>query len=545
MTAADRAAAAQPLWALVAAARPGALPAPGGDGGARRARRRSPTCSPPRPGSRAARRCSPSCCRRSAACTGSPPTGPDALADRRLGPVPALRAGRRSTLVQAPLGVVGDPRARRRGVGRPAARGRRRAARRQRGAARARRAARRGRHARRVRPRRAARGAARRSSSADELAGAAHVVDARPARRRKGTMLVLDGAPLDRAVTGALWAAFAGGGRRHAGVGRVIAVRPQAARARRRDRGRRAAAARRRPAPAGHRGRPARERGRPRPRRGARRRGGGGRRDRGCAAGRVDVAGVPGAFYAPGRAARGAAGRRAAARARPRPGARARRGGRRGRGDRARRRATSGTLSVWTGDRAHGERVARALGAEIAWINEHGVAVAGRAGPAGAATSPRASSRRSRRACARPAGCPTTRRCCAPRPRPRGCCTAASRSAGRRCAPARSRSRARRCGWRARRAVTLGWAGAVAGAGTGARRDRHRRRPRGGPPKPTSVLTATTTAAIPASSIRITPSSTSTGQDRGDERSDGGGLALEQELEVAHRALLGGGFLPT
>ena len=33
--------------------------------------------------------------------------GPGVLADRRLGPVPALRAGRRSTLVQAPLGVVG------------------------------------------------------------------------------------------------------------------------------------------------------------------------------------------------------------------------------------------------------------------------------------------------------------------------------------------------------------------------------------------------------------------------------------------------------
>ena len=33
--------------------------------------------------------------------------GPKALADRRLGKVPALRAGRRSTLVQAPLGTVG------------------------------------------------------------------------------------------------------------------------------------------------------------------------------------------------------------------------------------------------------------------------------------------------------------------------------------------------------------------------------------------------------------------------------------------------------
>jgi acyl-CoA reductase-like NAD-dependent aldehyde dehydrogenase len=37
-------------------------------------------------------------------------------------------------------------------------------------------------------------------------------------------------------------------------------------------------------------------------------------------------------------------------------------------------RAAGGTLSVWSGDPAHGERIARALGAEIAWINEHGVA---------------------------------------------------------------------------------------------------------------------------------------------------------------------------
>jgi hypothetical protein len=35
---------------------------------------------------------------------------------------------------------------------------------------------------------------------------------------------------------------------------------------------------------------------------------------------------------------------------------------------------SAGTLSVWTGDVTHGERVARALGAEIAWINEHGIA---------------------------------------------------------------------------------------------------------------------------------------------------------------------------
>ncbi|MEA2292397.1 MAG: hypothetical protein QOE86_36 [Solirubrobacteraceae bacterium] len=31
-------------------------------------------------------------------------------------------------------------------------------------------------------------------------------------------------------------------------------------------------------------------------------------------------------------------------------------------------------ISVWTDDRAHGERVARALGAELTWVNAHGVA---------------------------------------------------------------------------------------------------------------------------------------------------------------------------
>ena len=61
----------------------------------------------------------------------------------------------------------------------------------------------------------------------DDLARAGHVValDPPPA---KGTMLVLQGAPLDRAVTGAVWAAFAGGGRRHAALGRVITVRTHA-----------------------------------------------------------------------------------------------------------------------------------------------------------------------------------------------------------------------------------------------------------------------------------------------------------------------------
>jgi len=34
-----------------------------------------------------------------------------------------------------------------------------------------------------------------------------------------------------------------------------------------------------------------------------------------------------------------------------------------------------GAVSVWSGDRARGERVARSLGAELAWVNEHGHAV--------------------------------------------------------------------------------------------------------------------------------------------------------------------------
>src|SRR5215218_1492592 len=152
--------------------------------------------------------------------------GPDALADRRLGPVPALRAGRRSTLVQVPHGVVGvhvrdgSPWA---GpllevaaallagnavVLVPAA------------------------------PRAAGQmqSAFARAGVPDELLGIVAEADLAGAERvltldppaAKGTMLVLDGAPLDRAVTGAVWAAFAGAGRRHASLGRVVALRPQA-----------------------------------------------------------------------------------------------------------------------------------------------------------------------------------------------------------------------------------------------------------------------------------------------------------------------------
>ena len=297
--------------------------------------------------------------------------GPDALADRRLGPVPALRAGRRSTLVQAPYGVVGihvrDGSA---WAGpllevaaallagnavllAPAA------------------------------PDAAAamRGAFVRAGLPDELfavvepgalAAAAHVVTLDPAPA-KGTMLVLEGAPLDRAVTGALWAAFAGGGRRHAGVGRVIAVRSQAGAL---TSGVAAAARRLR---VGDPRRPDTEVG-PLTSAADRERvealvaeaeAAGATR---LCGGRVDVPGVPGAFYAPAVLRSVPPG--AALLHEPVPGpvlavveaaddadaiAIAIAGG------------TSGTLSVWTGDRAHGERIARGLGAGIAWINEHGV----------------------------------------------------------------------------------------------------------------------------------------------------------------------------
>jgi acyl-CoA reductase-like NAD-dependent aldehyde dehydrogenase len=296
--------------------------------------------------------------------------GPRALADRRLGPVPALRAGRRSTLVQSPLGVVGV-------------------------------------HVRDGSPwagpllevaagllagnavllvPAAPRAAARMQSAftraglpeelfalvaEDELAGAARVAALDPPAA-KGTMLVLEGAPLDRVVTGAVWAAFAGGGRRHAGLGRVIAVRSQALAI---AAGIEAAARRLR---VGDPSRPDTEVG-PLP--------GDAERERVEAlvaaaeaagatrmcGGPVDVPGAAGAFYAPV-VLRGVPPDAELLRA-PVPGpvlslleaasddeaiALA--------GD------AGGTLSVWTGDRARGERIARGLGAEIAWINEHGVA---------------------------------------------------------------------------------------------------------------------------------------------------------------------------
>jgi len=297
--------------------------------------------------------------------------GPAALADRRLGPVPALRAGRRSTLVQAPIGVVGvhvrD--------GSPWAGPLLEVA-----------AALLAGNAVLLLP--AAPLAAARMQSAfvraglpeelfqlateDDLARAGHVValDPPPA---KGTMLVLQGAPLDRAVTGAVWAAFAGGGRRHAALGRVITVRthaPALAAAIERAAGR---------LRVGDPARPDTEVG-PLPSVGT--------RDRVEAlvaqaeaagavrlcGGPVEVPGVAGAFYSP--AVLNGVPPGAGLLHEPVPGpvlALQEADGEEEAIELA-RDAADGTLSVWTADPAHGERIARALGAEIAWINEHGVA---------------------------------------------------------------------------------------------------------------------------------------------------------------------------
>ena len=77
-----------------------------------------------------------------------------------------------------------------------------------------------------------------------------------------------------------------------------------------------------------------------------------------------------GAFYAPAVLRGVAPGARILREHGARPGARGRRGGERAE---AIALAThSPAVSVWAGDRARGERVARALEADVAWVNEHG-----------------------------------------------------------------------------------------------------------------------------------------------------------------------------
>ncbi|MEO8687458.1 MAG: aldehyde dehydrogenase family protein [Solirubrobacteraceae bacterium] len=299
--------------------------------------------------------------------------GARALRDRRLGRIPALRAGRRSLLVSAPRGTVGIRGGRSSPWVEPVL---------ETGAAllagnavvlstpmgdRVRRAFERG-------------GVPLElialAAPEDDLAALAdHIVDTRPPRE-KGTMLVLDRAPLDRTATGALWAAFAGGGRHRAAVGRLVVVpsvaEPLIAAVV-------AGAERLRP---GDPREPETEVG---PLRSPETR----RRVEALVAAAVadgatllcggprELAGVASTFYAP-----------AVLRGVP-PDARLLREPVPGpvlavveaaTEEEAIALAAGGpAVSVWAGDRARGERVARTLGAEVAWVNEHGHSIPGAA----------------------------------------------------------------------------------------------------------------------------------------------------------------------
>jgi acyl-CoA reductase-like NAD-dependent aldehyde dehydrogenase len=302
---------------------------------------------------------------------------PRALADRRLGRPLAAAAGRRAALVQAPVGVVGL----RGGAASPWREPLLEAA-----------AALVAGNAVVLVPsaRLAAAhlaGAFARAGVPEELVAVLHgpaaataLDDACDAVRDldpppgKGTMLVLAGAPVGPAVEGALWAAFAGAGRHPAAVGRVVVVpalaEPLAA-------GLAAGARRLR---VGDPADPETEIG-PLPSRevlvdvealvaaaeaeGAER----------LCGGPVDVPGLPGAFFAPV-VLRGVD-----------PAARVLREPPPGpvlalveAPDEAAAIALAddgpGVVSVWAGDRARGERIARRLHAQLTWINEHGHAAA-------------------------------------------------------------------------------------------------------------------------------------------------------------------------
>jgi acyl-CoA reductase-like NAD-dependent aldehyde dehydrogenase len=292
--------------------------------------------------------------------------GPRALRDKRLGRIPVLRAGRRSLLQSAPVGVVGVRGGRASPWAEPVL---------ETGAAllagnavvlatplgeRIRAAFERG----GVPPELIDVVAA----EEDLAARADRIVDTRPPDS-KGTMVVLDGAPLDRTVTGALWAAFAGGGRHRAAVGRLVVV-PSVV-----DELLGALVAGAERLHAGDPRLPDTEIG---PLRSPE------TRDRVeelveeaeaegatlLCGGPLDVQGVEGAFYAPAvlRGVKPAA--RILREPVPGPVLAVVEAADEDEAIALTKRAPA--VSVWAGDRAHGERVARELEAEVAWVNEHG-----------------------------------------------------------------------------------------------------------------------------------------------------------------------------
>jgi acyl-CoA reductase-like NAD-dependent aldehyde dehydrogenase len=292
--------------------------------------------------------------------------GPRALRDKRLGRLPVLRAGRRSVLQSAPVGVIGVRGGRASPWADPVL---------ETGAAllagngvvlstplgeRIRAAFERGGVPLEM--------IALVSPDEDLSALADRIVDTRPPET-KGTMVVLDGAPLERTVAGALWAAFAGGGRHRAAVGRLV-VRPSMSEPLLEAL---VAGAQRL-----HAGDPRRRDTEIGPLRSPETRArveelvaeAVGEGAALLCGGPLEVPGVAGAFYAPA-VLRGV-----------RPGARILRepvpgpvlavveAASEGEAIALAKRAPA--VSVWAGDRTHADRVARELEAEVAWVNEHG-----------------------------------------------------------------------------------------------------------------------------------------------------------------------------
>ena len=222
--------------------------------------------------------------------------------------------------------------------------------------------------------------------AAAELAEATARVVSVAAAPARGAMLVLGGAPVEQVAAAALWAAFAAGGRHPAAVSRLVCVpsmaEPLIGVLRARAEGLRVGDPTRDEAEVG----PLRsyedlerveERVGEAVAHGAQL----------VCGGRTSVPGLAGAFYAP------AVLRRVPADARiladPAPGpvlsvveardeadaiALTTRAATPSPSD---RRARGTIVSVWAGDRPKGERVARTIGAEQAWVNEHGVVAPG------------------------------------------------------------------------------------------------------------------------------------------------------------------------
>ena len=298
--------------------------------------------------------------------------GPRALADQRLGRPSLLRAGRRAVLLQAPAGVVG---VRGRGASPWAEPLMESAASLLAGNA--------------VLLAPAAPLAGERIAAAfiragvpgeliavlhgAELDGLDRVVDL-GADDATATMLVLGGAPVDATVSGALWAAFAGAGRHPAAVGRLVVA----------------------PGPAeplldalveGARrlrvGDPehfdtevgplaSREDLEAVERLVAEAEAGGAER---LCGGPIDLPGLDGAFCAPIVLRGVRPGARLLSESPPGPVLAVLEAG----SDEEAIALVAGhsgaAVSVWTHDRAHGERVARSLSAELSWVNEHGQSV--------------------------------------------------------------------------------------------------------------------------------------------------------------------------